>query len=119
MLRSALFILTTLTAFVIGASGSATAAKHKSSGSSDVQSKAEARVRCCIKYCWILLSAAVLPVVDALERLLGVVPTLGGAGGATVAGVSVVVVRHVLRELRDGVDTRPMEMYDEDECDKD
>jgi len=54
--------------------------------------EAEARVRCRIKYCWILLSAAVLPVVDALELLLGVVPTLGGAGGATVAGVSVVVV---------------------------
>ena len=44
MLRSALFILTTLTAFAIGASGSATAAKHKSSGSSDVQSKAEAEI---------------------------------------------------------------------------
>ena len=29
------------------------------------------------------------------------------------------LARHVLRELRDGVDTRPMEMYDEDECDKD
>ena len=44
MLRSALFILTTLTAFVIGASGSATAAKHKSSSSSDAQSKAEAEI---------------------------------------------------------------------------
>ena len=28
------------------------------------------------------------------------------------------LVRHVLRELRDGGDTRPMEMHDEDECDK-
>jgi len=28
------------------------------------------------------------------------------------------LVRHVLRELRDGGDTRPMEMRDEDECDK-
>ena len=44
MLRPALFILTTLTAFAIGASGPATAAKHKSSSSSDVQSKAEAEI---------------------------------------------------------------------------
>ena len=28
------------------------------------------------------------------------------------------LVRHVLRELRDGGDTRPMEMHDENECDK-
>ena len=41
MLRSALFILTTLTALAIGASGPATAAKHSSS---DVQSKAEAEI---------------------------------------------------------------------------
>ena len=44
MLRSALFVLTTLTALAIGASGPATAAKHKSSSSSDVQSKAEAEI---------------------------------------------------------------------------
>jgi hypothetical protein len=44
MLRPALFVLTTFTALAIGAFGPATAAKHESSSSSDVQSGAEAEI---------------------------------------------------------------------------